>query len=50
MIFESKIPKLTKLATFRISDLLEGKTNEEDRKEGLVLGDYLIEIYKNLDV
>lgn len=43
-LWKQKIPKLTKLATFRISNLLERKATEEERRQGLDLVDFLIKL------
>ncbi len=40
-LWNSKIPKLTKLATFRISTLLERKAIEYERQQGFDIADYL---------
>lgn len=37
-----KAEELSEIATFVVSDLLERKTNEEDKRKGLDLADYLI--------
>lgn len=43
-LWESKIPNLTKLATFRTSTLLETKATETEKKKGLDLADYLVKL------
>ncbi|AMA48662.1 DUF6371 domain-containing protein [Flavobacterium covae] len=46
-LWNSKIATLTKLATFRTSTLLETKATEEEKKQGLDIADYLIQINNN---
>ena len=41
-LWNNKIPRLTKLATFRTSTLLETKATEIEKKQGLDIADYLI--------
>jgi rubredoxin len=43
-LWNDKIPKLTKLATFRTSSLLEDKATESEKQKGLDLSDFLINI------
>lgn len=43
-LWNDKIPELTKLATFRVSRLLENKATPEERELGLDIADYLIKI------
>src|SRR5690606_25753596 len=43
-LWKNKMPKLTKLANFKISELLETKATVSERKLGLDLADYLIKI------
>ncbi len=43
-VWNDKIPKLTKLATFRTSSLLEEKATAEEKKQGLDITDYLLQI------
>ncbi|UPS92828.1 DUF6371 domain-containing protein [Bizionia sp. M204] len=46
-----KIPQLTKLATFKVSTLLEEKATEQEKELGLDIADYLINLdinFKNL--
>ncbi|MFT5213421.1 MAG: hypothetical protein ACI9WV_001143 [Patiriisocius sp.] len=41
-LWNDKIPKLTKLATFRTSTLLEEKATAEEKEKGLDIADYLL--------
>jgi hypothetical protein len=43
-LWNNKIPQLTSLATFRTSTLLEDKATEQEKKQGLDLADYLLNI------
>ncbi len=43
-LWNSRIEKLTNLATFRTSTLLNKKANDAEKKQGLDLADYLINI------
>jgi len=43
-LWNDKIPQLTKLATFRISSLLETKATETEKQQGFDLADYLVKI------
>jgi rubredoxin len=43
-LWRDKIPHLTKLATFRTSTLLEERATASDKKDGLDLADFLINI------
>jgi Domain of unknown function (DUF6371) len=45
-LWNSKRETLSALATFRTSSLLEKKASEEEKKQGLDIADYLINIYK----
>ena len=49
-LWNSKIPKLTSLATFRTSTLLETKATESEKTQGLDLADYLIKIQSSLNI
>lgn len=42
-LWNDKIPKLSKLATFRTSTLLRDKASIEEKKQGLDIADYLIQ-------
>ncbi|MCR8667893.1 DUF6371 domain-containing protein [Aestuariibaculum sp. M13] len=46
-IWNDKIPSLTKLASFRVSDLIETKASPEEKLQGLDIADYLIGIKKS---
>ncbi len=49
-LWKNKIPQLSKLANYRISELLERKATEYEKKQGYDLADYLINLnidYKN---
>jgi len=41
-LWNDKIPKLTSLATFKTSSLLEKNATEQERKDGLDIADYLL--------
>lgn len=41
-LWNDKVPKLTSLASFRISTLLEKNATEQERKDGLDIADYLL--------
>ena len=43
-LWNDKIPKLTSLATFRTSTLLEEKATVEEKEKGLDIADYLLKI------
>lgn len=43
-LWNNKIPSLTKLATFRISSLLERLATPGEREQGLDIADYLVQI------
>lgn len=43
-LWNSKIPQLSNLATFRISTLLKDKATKEERESGLDIADYLLQI------
>lgn len=43
-LWNNKIPKLTKLGTFRTSTLLRDKATESEKEQGLDLADYLLKI------
>jgi len=43
-LWNDKIPKLTSLATFRTSTLLEVKATAEEKEKGLDIADYLLKI------
>lgn len=43
-LWNNKIPQLTKLASFRISNLLETKATESERLQGYDIADYLVKI------
>ena len=46
-LWNNKIPQLTKLATFRTSSLLEEKSTENEKKQGLDIADYLLKLRKS---
>jgi hypothetical protein len=46
-LWNNKIPQLTKLATFKTSSLLEEKSTENEKKQGLDIADYLLKIRKS---
>ncbi len=46
-LWNNKIPKLTKLATFRTSTLLKDKATENEKEQGLDIADYLIKLKIN---
>jgi hypothetical protein len=43
-LWNNKIPQLTRLATFKTSSLLEEKSTENEKKQGLDIADYLLKI------
>jgi hypothetical protein len=47
-LWNSKIPKLSKLASFRTSNLLEAKATASERLQGYDLADYLVKIKNDL--
>jgi hypothetical protein len=49
-LWNNKIPKLTKLATFRTSTLLRDKATLNEKEQGLDIADYLLKIQCSLKI
>lgn len=49
-LWDNKIPKLTKLASFRTSTLLKDNATDSEKEQGLDLADYLLKIQCSLTI